>query len=85
MLRFLADRSVLELLVEGGSHVATSALAAGVVNGVTIFYTPKIIGSDGVPLVGPLGVRDPKRALRIRPAGLETSNGDVVWRGVIDT
>jgi diaminohydroxyphosphoribosylaminopyrimidine deaminase/5-amino-6-(5-phosphoribosylamino)uracil reductase len=84
LLRFLAARSVLEVLVEGGSQVATSALGAGVVNGLTIFYTPKLIGSDGVPLVGPLGVRDPARALRVRLAELKTSDGDVVWRGVFD-
>jgi hypothetical protein len=51
---------------------------------MTIFYTPKLIGSDGVPLVGPLGVRDPARALRVRLAELKTSDGDVVWRGVFD-
>jgi diaminohydroxyphosphoribosylaminopyrimidine deaminase/5-amino-6-(5-phosphoribosylamino)uracil reductase len=84
LLRELAARDVLELLVEGGSAVATSALEAGVVNGMTIFYTPKLIGSDGVPLIGPLGVRHPSKAPRLRVLGTRASDCDLVWNGVFE-
>jgi diaminohydroxyphosphoribosylaminopyrimidine deaminase/5-amino-6-(5-phosphoribosylamino)uracil reductase len=85
LLRRLARRDVHEVLVEGGSRVATSALAARVVNGLTLFYTPKLMGSDGVPAVGPLGVRNPARALRASLCALETSGPDVIWTGVLES
>jgi diaminohydroxyphosphoribosylaminopyrimidine deaminase/5-amino-6-(5-phosphoribosylamino)uracil reductase len=84
LLRELAARDVLELLVEGGSAIATSAIEGGVVNGLTIFYTPRLIGSGGVPLVGPLGVRHPSRARRLRPLAARAVGCDLVWTGVFE-
>ena len=84
VLRALADRDVLELLIEGGAEIATSAFEAGVVTAVTIFYTPRLIGSDGIPLVGPLGVRHPSRARRLRMTGAEACGPDLVWTGVVE-
>lgn len=84
LLAALGRRGVLELLIEGGSEVATSAIGAGVVNGLTIFYTPKLLGGDGVALVGTLGVRDPARAIAVRRLGTEPSGPDIVWTGVFE-
>ncbi len=81
LLRELGGRGVHEVLVEGGSSVATRLLRAGVVNSMTIFYNPRLMGSDGVPLVGPLGVRSPERALRLETAGVSLSGDDIVWTG----
>jgi riboflavin biosynthesis pyrimidine reductase len=64
--------------------VATSAISAGVVNGLTLFYTPKLIGSDGVPMVGRLGVTHPAGAVRVRRAKVECSGPDVIWTGVLE-
>lgn len=85
LLRLLGSRGILEILIEGGSEVATSAIQAGVVNGVTIFYTPKLIGGDGIPMVGGLGVRDVSRAVAVRGVGVERSGSDIVWRGVFES
>jgi diaminohydroxyphosphoribosylaminopyrimidine deaminase/5-amino-6-(5-phosphoribosylamino)uracil reductase len=82
LLRELGRRNVMELLVEGGEKVVTSALQARVVNAMTIFYNPRLIGADGVPLVGPLGVRQPRRAMRFRTTSWSTSGPDFVWTGV---
>jgi len=84
LLAALGRREVLELLIEGGSQIATSAIGAGVVNGLTIFYTPKVIGGDGIPLVGALGVRDPARAVMLRPLSAVPSGPDIVWTGVFE-
>ena len=79
----LGRRGMLELLVEGGGRVAGSALRAGVVNAMTIFYNPRLIGADGVPLVGALGVRHMGEALRPRSSSWGTSGSDFVWNGVL--
>jgi len=81
LLSELGRRGMHELLVEGGSTVATSLLKARMVNSAVIFYNPRFIGSDGVPLVGELGVRHPDRALRLRTDGVFLSGDDIVWMG----
>jgi len=83
LLTELGRRGMLELLVEGGGRVAGSALKAGVVNAMTIFYNPRLIGADGVPLVGALGVRHMDEALRPRSSSWGTSGSDFVWNGVL--
>jgi diaminohydroxyphosphoribosylaminopyrimidine deaminase/5-amino-6-(5-phosphoribosylamino)uracil reductase len=84
LLRELAARDVMELLLEGGGEVAGAALAARVVNAMTIFYNPRLIGADGIAMVGPLGVRHPSEALRMHTTACEIIGDDVVWTGVSD-
>jgi len=80
----LGRRGLHEVLVEGGGAVAASALRARVVNGLTFFYNPRLIGGDGIAMVGPLGVRDPERALTVVTESWRTSGPDLVWNGVIE-
>jgi diaminohydroxyphosphoribosylaminopyrimidine deaminase / 5-amino-6-(5-phosphoribosylamino)uracil reductase len=53
LLRALARRSVMSLLVEGGAEVAASFLDAGAVDRLEFFLAPKIIGGRTAP--GPVG------------------------------
>lgn len=79
VLAELGRRDVHELLIEGGAQVATSALRAGVVNELAVFYNAGLIGSDGVPMVGALGVRRPDGALRPSRSQWTTCGSDIVW------
>ena len=54
------------MLLEGGAGLAAAALRARVVDRVFFFLAPKLIGGDGVPMIGPLGVRTPMRAPSLR-------------------
>jgi len=81
LLRELGRRGLHEVLVEGGSTVATQLLRAGMVNSLTIFYNPRLMGSDGIPLVGGLGVQSPDQALRLETADVFLSGDDIVWNG----
>jgi diaminohydroxyphosphoribosylaminopyrimidine deaminase/5-amino-6-(5-phosphoribosylamino)uracil reductase len=49
VLQTLASRSLQSVLVEGGGRVAGSFLDAGLVNKVTFFVAPKIIGGADAP------------------------------------
>jgi diaminohydroxyphosphoribosylaminopyrimidine deaminase/5-amino-6-(5-phosphoribosylamino)uracil reductase len=49
-IRDLGGRQIISLLIEAGAEVNGEALAAGLVDKVALFYAPKFIGSDGVPL-----------------------------------
>ncbi len=63
VLRDLARDGVKSVLVEGGAGLAARALTDGVVDRLILFLAPKLVGGDGVPAVGPLGVRRMNRAV----------------------
>jgi diaminohydroxyphosphoribosylaminopyrimidine deaminase/5-amino-6-(5-phosphoribosylamino)uracil reductase len=58
----LGARGLTSLLVEGGGTVAAEALRAGAVDRMVLFLAPSLLGADGVPAVGPLGLRRPADA-----------------------
>ncbi len=69
----LGRRGLTRLLVEGGATVAAAALAARVVDRVILYVSPSVLGGDGIPAIGPLGIRRAAGALRLL---------DVSWRRV---
>jgi diaminohydroxyphosphoribosylaminopyrimidine deaminase/5-amino-6-(5-phosphoribosylamino)uracil reductase len=48
----LGSRGVRGLLVEGGGDTAGRFVAAGLVDKMTVFYAPKLLGPEGVPMIG---------------------------------
>ena len=58
-------RGLNSLLIEGGGTVAASALQAEAVQRMALFYAPTIIGGDGLPGFGPLGVESLEKAFRV--------------------
>ena len=48
LLKVLAERGITRLMVEGGPMVAASFVQADLIDEVTLFRSPKIIGPDGV-------------------------------------
>ena len=48
VLQRLAGRGITRLLVEGGSRVAASFVAAGLVDEVWLLRSPQTVGADGV-------------------------------------
>lgn len=57
ILRELAKRGIVSVMIEGGATTAGRALAEKVVDKVCFFYAPKIIGADGLDMIAALGVR----------------------------
>lgn len=74
----LGAEGVLSVLVEGGGEVAASLLSAGLVDEICLFTAPILLGGDGIAMVGPLGVRDPGRARRLRIVGRTTLGVDLL-------
>jgi diaminohydroxyphosphoribosylaminopyrimidine deaminase/5-amino-6-(5-phosphoribosylamino)uracil reductase len=67
MLDDLGSRGVLQLLVEGGAHVAHAFLAAGLVDRIVAYLAPALLGGDdGAPVFAGLGVPTITSALRGR-------------------
>lgn len=71
LMKELAARGWSKVLLEGGAHLAAAALAAGIVDRVAFFLTPRIAGA-GLPAVSEIeGFRDGVvlRAVSARPVG----------------
>lgn len=63
----LHGRGLTSVMVEAGPRLAAAFLAAGVVDELWCFTAPVVIGGDGVPAIGSLGVTDLVEAPRLRP------------------
>jgi diaminohydroxyphosphoribosylaminopyrimidine deaminase / 5-amino-6-(5-phosphoribosylamino)uracil reductase len=50
VVRALGKREILSVILEAGSELNGAALAAGIVDKVTLFIAPTIAGAQGVPL-----------------------------------
>lgn len=64
VLRALSDKGITRLMVEGGSRVASSFVASGLVDEIWLLRGPQTIGSDGIPALDAL----PLSALTGSPA-----------------
>ena len=53
LMEILGKREITSVLIEGGSQINGSALAAGIVDKVMCFIAPKLIGGQNAP--GPIG------------------------------
>jgi len=56
LLRELAERGVVSVLVEGGGELAAAALHARLVDRLLVVTAPTIIGGDGRAMLGGLGL-----------------------------
>ena len=67
-----------KLLIEGGSTLAASFIRAGLVDEIAWFRAPILIGGEGLPALGSLGLSDLKSAARWRPVATERIGDDVL-------
>ena len=65
MMRELAGRKVASILLEGGSTLNASVLAARLVRKIAFFYAPRILGGDDAQ--GVVGGRSPQRIAEALP------------------
>jgi diaminohydroxyphosphoribosylaminopyrimidine deaminase/5-amino-6-(5-phosphoribosylamino)uracil reductase len=78
VVQALAVEGLRRLFVEGGGQVAASFLRAGLVDRIEWFRAPIVLGAEGRPAVGDLGVRALAEAPRLRRLSVE-SVGEDLW------
>jgi diaminohydroxyphosphoribosylaminopyrimidine deaminase/5-amino-6-(5-phosphoribosylamino)uracil reductase len=82
VLGTLAERSIQSVLVEGGGHVAGAFLDSGLVDKVTFFIAPLVIGGrDAVPAVAGRGAEKIADAVRLRDAETRAHAQDIEITG----
>jgi diaminohydroxyphosphoribosylaminopyrimidine deaminase/5-amino-6-(5-phosphoribosylamino)uracil reductase len=82
VLRELGSRSLQSVLVEGGSTIAGEFLDAGLVNKVTFFIAPKIVGGTDAPsAIGGSGVEAMAEALDLERVTVVQRGRDIEVTG----
>lgn len=77
VLEELRRRGVRGLLVEGGGDTAGRFLEQGLVDKATLFYAPKVMGSEGVPMIGKLRLSRMADALKFSVSEVRQLEDDV--------
>ncbi|MCI2426275.1 bifunctional diaminohydroxyphosphoribosylaminopyrimidine deaminase/5-amino-6-(5-phosphoribosylamino)uracil reductase RibD [Candidatus Acetothermia bacterium] len=84
LLHRLGREGIDGLLIEGGGTTAASFLEAGLIDKVTFFFAPLIIGgAAAVPAVGGQGIAEIARAIRLSDIKTERINDDLIYTGYI--
>ncbi len=83
LLRELGAMGMCGVLVEGGSRVGACFLREGLVDKVVFFYAPKIIGGDGVSMVGDLGKQSIENAISIKNIKVRRFGDEVMIEGYV--
>jgi diaminohydroxyphosphoribosylaminopyrimidine deaminase / 5-amino-6-(5-phosphoribosylamino)uracil reductase len=84
LMRELGRRGWCNVLIEGGAHLAGSALGAGVVDRVAFFAAPIVIGA-GTPAIEGLGLAHVRDAIALRDPSVRRLGGDLLIEAAIAT
>jgi len=77
VLEELGGRGIKGLLVEGGGETATRFVREGLADKMTLFYAPRLLGAEGVPMIGALRVTKVAESLRFSVSDVEKIGEDV--------
>lgn len=76
----LGSRGLAEVLVEGGGDIAATLLREGLVDELHWFVAPRLVGGDGWPALGSLGVTKLSQATDLADVRVRRVGRDVhVW------
>ena len=83
LLSELGSMGMSGVLVEGGSRVGACFLREGLVDKVVFFYSPKIIGGDGVSMIGDLGKESVEEAINIKNIRVRRFGDEIMIEGYV--
>jgi len=83
LLRILAARSVVSLLVEGGGDLAAAMVRARLVDRLAVVTAPVLLGGDGRPMLGALDLRRLAGAPRLARSAVVRLGPDVLHEGPV--
>jgi riboflavin-specific deaminase-like protein len=83
LLEELGRRGIESVLVEGGSQIITSLLAAGLADRLVVVIAPKIVG-EGVESIGDLGIARVTDAVRFSSFKIKRLGPDVIFDAMLE-
>jgi diaminohydroxyphosphoribosylaminopyrimidine deaminase/5-amino-6-(5-phosphoribosylamino)uracil reductase len=78
VLHALAEKGITRLMVEGGSRVASSFVAADLVDEVWLLRAPQTIGADGIAALDALPLSEITQSPRLKLRASETLESDTL-------
>lgn len=84
VLKRLGEMGVATVLVEGGGRLSASLIKAGMVDRVSLFFSPLILGADAKASIGDLCVKRLESAIRLKGLSTRRFGGDILIEGAID-
>ena len=82
-IKKLGTLGIRSVMVEGGSKVAAGMLKAKLVNKAYFVISPKLIGGDGIPVVGALGIKKISSAIELKQTEAYIMGSDIIIEGYI--
>ncbi|MFH2067143.1 MAG: bifunctional diaminohydroxyphosphoribosylaminopyrimidine deaminase/5-amino-6-(5-phosphoribosylamino)uracil reductase RibD [Pseudomonadota bacterium] len=84
LMPILGQMGITSLLIEGGGKVIHSALAAGIIDKVLLFYAPKILGgNDGIPMCSGKGPEKMSQAIHLSDMSVQRFENDIMIEGYL--
>ncbi len=81
--RELGKNEITNLLIEGGSATAALALKSGIVDKIVFFYAPRVVGAEGLSMVGNLGVSRISDSLGIERVKIRKFGDEIMVEGYV--
>ncbi|MCK5078168.1 MAG: bifunctional diaminohydroxyphosphoribosylaminopyrimidine deaminase/5-amino-6-(5-phosphoribosylamino)uracil reductase RibD [Calditrichia bacterium] len=78
ILKELGNRKIANLMVEGGAQVLTAFIKEKLVDKITIFIAPKILGK-GIETIGDLQITHLNNSFEFKTEEIRNVDGQVMW------
>ncbi len=82
-MKALAKLGHYNVLLEGGSTINASMIKSKLVDKVMLFTSPKIIGDDGLGVIGKLGIKELNKVIKVKDIKLKKLGNDMLVEGYI--
>lgn len=79
----LHNRTILSVMVEGGSRLSASFIRAKLVDKIYMFIAPKIFGGDGLSAFAPLGISIPDQSVNLQFDSPRFFGNDLLLEGYV--
>jgi len=83
LIEELGRMEITSVLIEGGSAVNGSALRAGIVDKIYMFYAPKLCTGRGIPVCGGSGVNLMEESIQLTDISVHRFADDVMIEGYV--
>ncbi len=81
LLRLLAEKQIVHLLVEGGGGLFSSFISQKLVDRVVCFVAPKLLGGQALDWLPELNIRSMEEAFELETLSVKTLGDDILFEG----
>lgn len=83
LLRYLGEKNILSMLVEGGAHIHGAFWAQGLVDELLLIYAPFLIGNQGMPLALGYALATRAQAPELAHVSVQQLGNDLLYRALV--